>query len=278
MMEPLTSLQNPRAKRAVRLRDRRARDREECFIIEGYREILRAVESGLPIDEIFFCPTLYLGENESKLVATAVENCHANAFETSEGVFRKISYRDRPDGLLAIAMKPNWGLDRLEANDSESPLILVAQAIEKPGNLGTLLRTCDGAGVTGVMVVDRCTDIFNPNVVRASVGTLFTVPVVEVSSEEAARWLDEKQIRTVATSPNAETEYSVADLSGPLALVVGSEQYGLDEFWLSKTDTLVKISMAGAADSLNVAVANAVVLFEVVRQRQSKRIAADLDS
>ena len=277
-MEPLTSLQNPRAKRAVRLRDRRARDREECFIIEGYREILRAVESGLPIDEIFFCPTLYLGENESKLVATAVENCHANAFETSEGVFRKISYRDRPDGLLAIAMKPNWGLDRLEANDSESPLILVAQAIEKPGNLGTLLRTCDGAGVTGVMVVDRCTDIFNPNVVRASVGTLFTVPVVEVSSEEAARWLDEKQIRTVATSPNAETEYSVADLSGPLALVVGSEQYGLDEFWLSKTDTLVKISMAGAADSLNVAVANAVVLFEVVRQRQSKRIAADLDS
>lgn len=278
MMEPLTSLQNPRAKRAVRLRDRRARDREECFIIEGYREILRAVESGLPIDEIFFCPTLYLGENESKLVATAVENCHANAFETNEGVFRKISYRDRPDGLLAIAMKPNWGLDRLEAKDSESPLILVAQAIEKPGNLGTLLRTCDGAGVTGVMVVDRCTDIFNPNVVRASVGTLFTVPVVEVSSEEAARWLDEKQIRTVATSPNAETEYSVADLSGPLALVVGSEQYGLDEFWLSKTDTLVKISMAGAADSLNVAVANAVVLFEVVRQRQSKRIAADLDS
>ncbi|HIN79761.1 MAG TPA: RNA methyltransferase [Planctomycetes bacterium] len=278
MREPLTSLQNPRAKRAVRLRDRRSRDREGCFIIEGFRELRRAVQSRLPLEEVFFCRQFFLGENEPRLVADAVENCAATAVETGEGVFRKISYRDRPDGLLAIAAKPNWSLERLEVAGNGPPMILVAQAIEKPGNLGTLLRTCDAAGVTGVMVVDSCTDIFNPNVVRASVGTLFTVPIIETTSEEAMRWLVERKIMTVATSPDAKIDYSAADLTGPLALVVGSEQYGLDEGWLSKTDTLVRIPMAGSADSLNVAVANAVVLFEAVRQRRISAHREGLDS
>ena len=156
----------------------------------------------------------------------------------------------------------------MEENGSDQPQIfIVAQSIEKPGNLGTLLRTADAAAVTGLMVVDRCTDLFNPNVVRASVGTLFTVPVVECSSEEGIGWFREKGVQLVATSPDAEQVYTETDLAGSIAIVMGSEQYGLDERWLSQTDIQVSIPMAGSADSLNVAMATAIVLFESLRQR-----------
>ena len=272
--EILTSLQNPRSKTLVRLRDRRDRDREGQFVIEGFREISRAVEARLPIEEIFTCPELYLGSSEAELIETAKERCGAEVWHVSRDVFQKVSYRDRPDGLIARAPKPDWGLGRwdslLEENGSDQPQIfIVAQSIEKPGNLGTLLRTADAAAVTGLMVVDRCTDLFNPNVVRASVGTLFTVPVVECSSEEGIGWFRDKGVQLVATSPDAEKVYTETDLSGSIAIVMGSEQYGLDERWLSHTDLQVSIPMAGSADSLNVAMATAIVLFESLRQRSA---------
>jgi TrmH family RNA methyltransferase len=170
--------------------------------------------------------------------------------------------------LLALAPRPDWTLDRLRPQDeTKAPLFLVAQSIEKPGNLGTLLRTADAAAVDGVVVVDRCTDLFNPNVVRASVGTMFTVPVAEATSDEAFDWFDQQGVRLLATSPDAETAYTDSDLTGPLALVMGSEQYGLDERWLERTDDQLRIPMAGRADSLNVATATAIVLFEALRQR-----------
>jgi len=270
--EVLSSLQNPRIKSLVRLRDRRDRDRDGQFVIEGYREISRAVESKLPMEEVFTCPELYLGVQEQQLLEEASSRCGAQICYVTKEVFQKVSYRDRPDGLIARAPKPEWGLDRwnLESDESgqgDSPIFIVAQSIEKPGNLGTLLRTADAAAVSGLVVVDRCTDIFNPNVVRASVGTLFTVPVVECSSEDALAWFRERRIRLVATSPDASESYTESDLSGPIAIVMGSEQYGLDERWLSQTDLQVSIPMAGSADSLNVAMATAVVLFEAIRQR-----------
>ena len=270
--EILTSLQNPRIKALVRLRDRRDRDRDHQFVIEGFREISRAVEAKLPMAEVFTCPELYLGSQENELLEKAASECGAQICHVSREVFQKVSYRDRPDGLIARAPKPDWGLDRWDtittdsAND-QPPLFIVAQAIEKPGNLGTLLRTSDAAAVSGLVVVDRCTDLFNPNVVRASVGTLFTVPVAECSSEEALSWFRDRNIRLVATSPDAPSAYTDTDLSGPIAIVMGSEQYGLDDRWLAETDLQVSIPMAGSADSLNVAMATAVVLFESLRQR-----------
>jgi TrmH family RNA methyltransferase len=146
-------------------------------------------------------------------------------------------------------------------------LLLVVEAIEKPGNLGTLLRGADAAGVDAVVVCDPVTDIFNPNVVRSSTGVLFSMPVIVAESGEVRSWLRTRAIRAVATTPAAPALYTDADLRGPLAIIMGSEQYGLSEFWLKESDLLVRIPMAGQADSLNVAMAAIITLFEAARQR-----------
>ncbi len=266
---PITSLQNPRIKSAVRLRDRRHRDRENRFRIEGFREVLRAVQSGLPLDELFYSSEHFLGDNEPSLIDQAVAECGALAVEVAKSVFEKLSYRDRPDGLIATAPIPNWDLANLEAKTSlpSNPLILVVQAIEKPGNLGTMLRTADASGVDAVIVCDHCTDLWNPNVVRASVGTLFTVPVAHGESETVRLWLQSHQVSLVTTTPDAKQLHWQADMKRSVALVIGSEQYGLDQHWLAKSDQKIRIPMHGDADSLNAAVAAAVVLFEALRQR-----------
>jgi TrmH family RNA methyltransferase len=262
--EIITSLQNPRVKQLVKLRDRRPRDEAGVFLVEGYREIRRALDQGVRITEIFFSPEWFLGENEPALIAQA-EGAGAQVFELSKEAFAKVAYRERPDGLLAVA--PQWRrtLDALVLRPE--PLLLVVEAIEKPGNLGTLLRGADAAGVDAVIVCDPVTDIFNPNVVRASTGVLFAVPVVVAETAAVRAWLREKKIRTVATTPAAQTTYTATNLRGPLALVMGSEQYGLSDFWLKESDAQVMIPMAGQADSLNVAMAAIITLFEAVRQR-----------
>ncbi|MBM3198161.1 MAG: RNA methyltransferase, partial [Chlamydiae bacterium] len=153
---------------------------------------------------------------------------------------------------------------------SQEPFFLIAEAIEKPGNLGTILRSCDAVGVDAAIICDRCTDIFNPNVVRASVGTLFTQPVIEVEQEELLTWLRKKGVRIVAATPHATEEFTKADLSGPIAIAVGTEQLGLSAAWMEAADIQVRIPMQGVADSLNVATATTLLLYEVLRQRQEK--------
>lgn len=266
--EKITSLQNPRVKQLVKLRDRRPRDEAGVFLVEGYREIRRALEKGVALGEIYFSPEWFLGENEPALIAQA-EAAGAKAFELSKAAFAKVAYRERPDGLLAVA--PQWkrALDDLKLG--AEPFLLVVEAIEKPGNLGTILRSADAAGCDAVIVCDPVTDIFNPNVVRASTGVLFSVPLVVSESERVLTWLKERRIRTVATTPAAERVYSHVELRGALAVVMGSEQYGLSEFWLKNADVPVRIPMAGQADSLNVAMATIITLFEAVRQRGGKQ-------
>ena len=257
----------------MRLRDRRPRDEAGVFLIEGYRELRRALEKGVRPTEIYFSPEWFLGENEPALIAQA-EAAGAQAFELTKEAFAKVAYRERPDGLLAVA--PQWKKTLADLDDivgrghrtpPPEPFLLVVEAIEKPGNLGTLLRGADAAGVQAVIVCDPVTDIFNPNVVRASTGVLFSVPVVVAASAAVRAWLREKNIRAVVTTPAATTIHSDADLRGPLAVVMGSEQYGLSEFWLKESDAQVRIPMAGQADSLNVAMAAVITLFEAVRQR-----------
>jgi TrmH family RNA methyltransferase len=262
--EKISSLQNPRVKQLVRLRDRRPRDEAGVFLVEGYREIRRALEKGVRLTEIYFSPEWFLGENEAALIEQA---CAAGAggCELTKEVFAKVAYRERPDGLLAVA--PQWRRALADLVVKPEPFFLVVEAIEKPGNLGTILRSADAAGCDAVIVCDPVTDIFNPNVVRASTGVLFSVPLVVEESARVRAWLREKKIRAVATTPGAEKIYSDADLRGPLAVVMGSEQYGLSEFWLRECEEAVRIPMAGQADSLNVAMATIITLFEAVRQR-----------
>ncbi len=264
MVERITSLQNPRIKQLVKLRDRRPRDEAGVFLVEGYREIRRALEKGVALTELYVSPEWFLGENEPALIDQA-RAAGAQVFELGKETFAKVAYRERPDGLLAVA--PQWRLTLAELALPAAPFLLVVEAIEKPGNLGTILRSADAAGCDAVIVCDPVTDIFNPNVVRASTGVLFSVPLVVAGSADVLAWLRSKLIRTVATTPAAQTLYTTADLRGSLAVVMGSEQYGLSEFWLKHADLTVRIPMAGQADSLNVAMATIITLFEAVRQR-----------
>jgi TrmH family RNA methyltransferase len=263
-VELITSLQNPRLKRLVRLRDRRSRDEERAFLVEGYREVRRALERKVTLDELYFSPEWFLGENEPTLLAEA-EAAGARLFELSKPAFAKVAYRERPDGILAVA--PQWTRTLEALALPPAPFVLVVEAIEKPGNLGTILRSADAAGCDAVIVCDPVTDLFNPNVVRASTGVLFSVPCIVEESTRVLEWLRGKGIRTVATTPSATALYTDSDLKGPLAVIMGSEQYGLSEFWLRNSDLPVRIPMAGQADSLNVAMAALITLFEAVRQR-----------
>lgn len=260
----LTSLQNPRVKHVVKLRKRGTRDKEQQFLIEGYRECLRAVESGWPVEAFYFCRELFLGENEEDLLEE-VGNRGGTLFECSRGVFEKIAYRDRPDGLLALAPQHHLRLDELAELDN--PFLLVLVGIEKPGNLGTMLRSADGAGVDAVVVADAVTDVFNPNTVRASVGTLFTVPVLESTYEECGEWLREQGIPLLAATPAAERGVFEMNLSGPLAIAVGSEMLGLPDRWMERAEVKVSLPMRGAADSLNVSTAAGILMYEALRQR-----------
>jgi TrmH family RNA methyltransferase len=267
--EKITSLQNPRVKQLVKLRDRRPRDEAGVFLVEGYREIRRALEREVKLQELYFAPEWFLGVNEPALLAEAAA-AGAVLYELTKETFAKVAYRERPDGLLAVA--PQWRktMDDLTALAafSAQPFLLVVEAIEKPGNLGTILRSADAAGCDAVIVCDPVTDLFNPNVVRASTGVLFSVPCFVADGPDVLAWLRAMKIRIVATTPAAALAYTEADLRGPLAIVMGSEQYGLTDFWLKGADETVRIPMAGQADSLNVAMATLITLFEAVRQRR----------
>lgn len=261
----ITSPQNPRVKDLVRYRRRPHRDEAGVILVEGYREILRALDNDRSPTELFCCPGLYQGENEDALVGRA-RGSGASVFTCSEPVFCKVAYRERPEGLLAVIPQRRLGLDDLQLPDC--PLLLVAEAIEKPGNLGSILRSADAAGVDAVIVCDECTDINNPNAVRSSIGTIFSLPVAEASSEATLAWLKGHDMRILAATPHTDREYTEVDMTQPVALVVGTEKFGLSDRWMTEADLPVRIPMLGQVDSLNVSCATTILLYEAVRQRR----------
>lgn len=267
MIEEITSKQNPKVKLAMQLGNRRTRNQTNLFLIEGYRELSRAVQGRVKIVSLFICPALFLGTNEKALIKQ-IKKDQALIYSCSESIFKKISYRDRPDGLVAIAEQMHCLLRSVLF--SPTAFVVIAEAIEKPGNLGTILRSADAAGVDGVIVCDRCTDIYNPNVVRASTGTLFTTSVVEATSQEVLDLMRELKIKIIAATPSASQDFTQVDLTGPVAIAVGTEQLGLSDFWMEQADICVRIPMHGIADSLNVATATTLLLYEVIRQRKGK--------
>ncbi|MEZ4615421.1 MAG: RNA methyltransferase [Caldilineaceae bacterium] len=260
----ITSLQNPRIKNVVKLHQHRQRRRQGRFLIEGYRALWYAAEQGYPIEEVYRCPPLYFGKNEDALLDRLAAG-GAQIMEVTEEVFLKMAVRGRPEGLLAVA--PQCHRTLLEHQPPPHAFYLIAEAVEKPGNLGTLLRSADGAGASGVIVCDPCTDIWHPDVVRGSVGAFFTMPLFECKSQTVLSWCRAHGIQMLAATPQAETLYTAVDMTGPVAIAVGTEQYGLSETWLTAADCQIKLPMLGTANSLNVAVAATLLLYEVVRQR-----------
>ncbi len=258
-MPQINSLQNERVKYAVRLRDRRQRDRDGLMLVEGRSELELALASGVTVREVFFCERL----SESSPAAFP----DLRPVWVSEAVFEKMSYREKPDGWLAIVPIPHRTLESLAL--PPAPLLVLAESVEKPGNLGAILRTADAAGVDALLACDPRTDLYNPNVVRASRGTLFTVPAVQTTSEAALTWLRQNGVRVLAATPHAEARYADMDLRQAVCVAVGTEDQGLTEFWMDNADLRVSIPMAGRVNSLNVSASTAIILYEAVRQRQA---------
>ncbi len=253
----ITSLQNPRVKHIVRLRDdKKTRNEDGLMLVEGYDEIQLARAAGHTPQTILFGP---------ELASRSLTDSSVETLTVSRAVFQKISYRENPDGWMAIFPIPQTSLNDLTLR--ANPLVVVAESIEKPGNLGAILRTADAAGVDALLVCDARVDVWNPNVVRASRGAAFSVPIVACANDEALKWLKGGAMRVAAASPSANENYSDVDLKSPVAVVVGTEDEGLSNFWMANADVKVKIPMMGKVNSLNVSVSTALILYEAVRQR-----------
>jgi TrmH family RNA methyltransferase len=261
----ITSLANPKVKHVVKLRQRSHRDEAGQMLVEGYRECKRALDNGYPPQMLFYCEELYLKNLNEPEIVRQCQARGAELYPCTAPVFGKMAYRERPEGLLMVG--PQISRTLADLTLPEHALVVVAEAIEKPGNLGTILRSADAAGVHAVIVCDRCTDIHNPNVVRASTGTLFSVPVVEADSAAAIAFLRERGFCILATTPHTEKLHSAVPLTGNIAIAVGAEQYGLTGKWLAAADLRVRIPMLGLADSLTGASATTILLFEALRQR-----------
>jgi TrmH family RNA methyltransferase len=259
----ITSPQNARVKELVTLRRRRARDRAGVTLVEGYEELDLALRAGVRPQTLYYCPAL--ARDDDLDVLGRATGLGTGVFRLSRAAFDKVAYRESPDGWLCVVPSVETDLNDLVVG--ERPLFLVCESVEKPGNLGSILRTADAAGVTAVISAGPVTDWGNPNVIRASKGTIFSVPVASAESGVVRGWLTGHAVTTVATTPDTDTLFTDVDLTGPTALLVGSEKHGLSGPWLGQADVSVRIPMFGRVDSLNVAVSAALTTYEAVRQR-----------
>jgi TrmH family RNA methyltransferase len=260
----LTSTANPRVKAVVRLRDRREREQTGRTVLDGAREIRRALEAGVVVDEAFLSTPLLRGPDARAVVELLRERA-IPATETSPVVFERLAFGERAEGIVAVARIPDTTLDRLEL--PADALVVVLEGVEKPGNLGAVLRSADGAGADALIAASPRTDLFNPNVIRASAATAFAIPLAAAPSDEVVRWLRDRGFRIVAARVDAPASYSETDLRGPLAIAFGSEADGLGDAWAAAGIEPVHLPMLGIADSLNVAATAAVLLYEARRQR-----------
>jgi RNA methyltransferase, TrmH family len=259
-MSIITSLQNPKVKYVVGLRERRERLKQKLVLVEGYPELELVLVNGIQPVDVFICPALFRDPKQIGLLKQV-----PRPIEVDERVFEKIAYRENPDGWLATVPAPQKHLASLSMPDN--PCVVIAEGVEKPGNLGAILRTADAAGMDAVIACDPLTDWGNPNVVRASKGTLFTVQVSEGTQQAVYDWLRNREMQMVVATPDATLPYTQADFTGGLALILGTEHEGVSSKWLEMAHTHVRIPMFGKVNSLNVSAAAALLMYEVVRQR-----------
>jgi len=266
MSTTITSPQNPRVKAAVRLRERRHREKQGRILIDGARELARAIEAGMRLVEVFVCRPLCQSDDARQVLA-AISDCGAEVLDVPEPVFSKLAFGDRAEGVLGVAEMPRPTLDAIALPNE--PLVAVLESVEKPGNLGAVLRSADGAGLSALILADGRTDLYNPNAVRTSLGTLFTMPVCSTTSEEALAWLRARGVQIVAARVDGDVPYIRVDFRRPTAIVLGNEAEGLSDLWRAPDVTAVQLPMLGAADSLNVSATAAVLFYEALRQRQA---------
>ena len=258
----ITSIHNERLKAVRRLQ--RVHEPRRVFLVEGYRQLRRALEAGARVCEIYTAPELYLGSDDAALVSLA-ERRGARVFELGRRAYESISSHVRPDGIIAIVER--WSTPLEGTLCGARPLLVVAEAVERPGNLGTVIRAACAAGSTGLVVCGGRTDVFHPETVRGSVGTLFHLPIAQATTADTVRWVRARGVRIVVATPAAQRAHWEADYTSPVAIVLGSERHGVTDAWLTPAGEEVCIPMPGPANSLNVAIAAGVVLFEATRQR-----------
>lgn len=260
----ITSLQNPRVKALVALRKRGERQAARVTLVEGYEELSFALGCGVRPHAAYYSPDLIREPRQLALLRRLRER-DVEVVELSGPVFAKAAYRETPDGWLAVVPSIATDLDRLRLGPT--PLLLVCESVEKPGNLGAMLRTADAAGADAVIAASAITDWGNPNIIRASKGAIFGVPVAEAPTAEVIAWLRARGIAIVVTTPHTDRSYAATDLTRGVAIVLGSEKFGVTDAWLEAADARVRIPMFGNVNSLNVATSAALLTYEVLRQR-----------
>ncbi len=272
----ITSLQNERIKNLINLSEKsKFRKRTGLFVVEGYREVMHCIEAGFDIHSIYFNVALFDEEKlrlvESSINGNPIQKEHSNTryYSLGKEVYAKIAYREGTEGIIAIVHEKSFGLNDIVLD--KNPLILVVESVEKPGNLGALLRTADACNVSAVLVCDPLTDLYNPNLIRSSLGGIFTNQVAACTNEEAYQWLKKHNIAIFTAQLQDSEWYYDTDFVQPSAIVMGNEALGLTDFWRNVSNAKIKIPMLGRLDSLNVSVSAAILCYEAVRQRNSKK-------
>jgi RNA methyltransferase, TrmH family len=264
-VKTITSVHNPRVKDALRLRASRHRAKQERILIDGAREVLQALWGRVRLVELFLCIPLCKSPAAQEVLAR-LDSLDADAWQVPPEVFEKIAFGERHDGVLAVAQTPRRELPDLQP--AGRGLIAVLEGLEKPGNVGAVLRSADAAGVAAVIVANPRTDLYNPNCVRASLGTVFTRPVCTATTPEALQWLRSRRLTIYAARTDAKLSYTAVNFTEPAAVVVGNEAEGLSDAWRAADVTPIKLPMHGTADSLNVSATSAVLFYEALRQRE----------
>ena len=265
-MKEITSIQNPYIKNLVKLQEKaRERKKQGLFIIEGKREISLAISSKYEFDNVLFCPKII---SEKEIIQLFNQNI--NKIGISIEVYQKLAYRDSTEGIIAVTKTKDLSLNKIQLNNKK-PLILVAEGIEKPGNIGALLRTADAANVDAVFIASPKSDLYNTNIIRSSVGCVFTNQIAQGTSEEIIAYLQKNSIDIYAATLQNSNEYHKQDFTNSAAIIVGTEATGLSNIWRTVATQHINIPMQGKIDSMNVSVSAAIIIFEAVRQRKSKQ-------
>lgn len=265
MFPLITSVHNPRVKSAVKLRNGRDRTRQGRILIDGVREIQRALQAGIQLSEVFAC--LSAGDDCGQGWVASLDAAGVEVFRVVPNVFTRLAYGQHEYGAVAVATPPCHTLDELSWTGDA--LVIILEGVEKPGNVGAVVRSADAAGASAVVVADGATDLYNPNAIRASLGTIFAVPVCAASSGQTLDWLRRRKLRIFTTRVDGAVPYTRVSYLEPAAIVLGSEAAGLSGSWQGADMTAVSLPMRGSADSLNVSTTAAVVLYEALRQRQT---------
>ena len=268
-IETITSAQNPKIKTLLELQEKsKARRREGLFVVEGARELIHCLSVGYKAHTLFVCLDI-LSEKDMQEIEAAISGNgdRCNVFSIPKHIYEKVAYRGSTEGVIAELKCKTHTLEDL--NVKENPIVVVLEAVEKPGNLGAILRSADAAGVDAVIVCDPLTDMYNPNLIRSSIGGIFTVPTAAASSEDTIKWLKDRNIKIYTAQLQDSSWYYDTDMTKGSAIVMGTEATGLTDIWRKAADAHIKIPMLGRLDSLNVSVSAAILMYEAVRQRNA---------